>query len=98
MIAIATSPLTNDIYFAGNAIYKLGSVDPSTEEQTVFPVTFRFTTPDNKISNVEFFSNRDNMTMIEFDLKHVQLKIGHKIKQKLKSEIIHYKLRYLKAS
>ncbi|MGC1133524.1 MAG: PQQ-dependent sugar dehydrogenase [Nitrososphaeraceae archaeon] len=69
VIAIATSPLTNDIYFAGNAIYKLGSVDPSTEEQTVFPVTFRFTTPDNKISNVEFFSNRDNMTMIEFDLK-----------------------------
>ena len=69
MIAIATSPLTSDIYFAGNAIYKLGSVDPSTEEQTVFPVTFRFTTPDNKISNVEFFSNRDNMTMIEFDLK-----------------------------
>jgi glucose/arabinose dehydrogenase len=69
VIAIATSPITNDIYFAGNAIYKLGSVDPSTEEQTVFPVTFRFTTPDNKISNVEFFSNRDNMTMIEFDLK-----------------------------
>ncbi len=54
VIAIAASPLTEDIYFAGNAIYKLTSIDSSTRKQTVFPVTFGFETEKNKVNNVEF--------------------------------------------
>jgi glucose/arabinose dehydrogenase len=54
VIAIAASPLTEDIYFAGNAIYKLTSIDSSTRKQTVFPVSFGFETEKNRVNNVEF--------------------------------------------
>ena len=54
VIAIAASPLTQDIYFAGNAIYKLTSIDSSTRNQTVFPVPFGFETEKNIVNTVEF--------------------------------------------
>ncbi|MGB8642268.1 MAG: hypothetical protein WCD28_08270 [Nitrososphaeraceae archaeon] len=54
VIATAASPLTQDIYFTGNAIYKLTSIDSSTRKQTVFPVTFGFETEKNIVNTVEF--------------------------------------------
>lgn len=64
VIAIAASPVTGDIYFAGNAIYKLTSMDLSNKEQTVFPVTFSFSTDNNNVTNLGFLKRENASRMI----------------------------------
>jgi glucose/arabinose dehydrogenase len=68
VIAIAASPVTGDIYFAGNSIYKLTSVDLSSEEQTVFPLKFNFSTENNKVDNVELI-RRENASVLRFEIQ-----------------------------
>lgn len=67
VISVASSPITQSIYFAGTAIYNLTSIDSSNKEQTVFPVSFKFTTEKNNVTDVQIFREENaTKTVIEF--------------------------------
>ena len=75
VIAVAASPVTKDVYFAGNAIYQLDKIDSSSKEQTVFPVTFEFDTGNNTVDNVEV-SKGENETITfsaEIDTSNLEM-------------------------
>ena len=72
IIAVASSPLTHEVYFASNAIYKMTSIDSSNKEQTVFPVSFKFTTTGNNVTDVKV-SKIKNATEIIFEFQTADL-------------------------
>ena len=59
--SLAQSP-NGDIYFAGNAIYKLVSVDSSNKHQILFPIVFNSSTPIN-ILRVQAFLNASGLVI-----------------------------------
>ena len=59
--SLAQSP-NGDIYFAGDAIYKLISVDSSNKEQTLFPIVINSSAPVN-ILKVQAFLNETGLAL-----------------------------------
>ncbi len=61
--SISASPLTGEIYFAGNALYKLTAIDLGSVVQTVFPINFEFSSNFNRVNEVNVFKNGDEKKM-----------------------------------
>jgi hypothetical protein len=62
VIALAQSP-AGDIYFAGDAIYKLRAIDSSNKKQILFPVEISSSFTKFNVIKLQAFTNQSKMLM-----------------------------------